>query len=216
MKKWHDHKWPSFCYDPPEWYDFLRKIKAKGNKSIVNFYLEPERHYHNIDHILNCIEEFRDISSLKEHPNEVEMAIWYHDTIYNVRRTDNEEKSAQLAYETSINIGMSEEFAKRTHDLILQTKHSSIPKDIDAKILLDVDLSILGQSEEDFNDYNDNIKKEYRWAIKEFGENFYNKRRKEIMQGFLNRESIYFTDYFRDKYEKQAKNNIERLINELR
>jgi len=41
-------------------------------------------------------------------------------------------------------------------------------------------------------------------------------QRAEILQGFLGRARIFATDWFRDKYEQQARRNLQASISKLR
>ena len=46
-------------------------------------------------------------------------------------------------------------------------------------------------------------------------ENIYKRERCEILQMFLDRDPIYYTEYFRNKYEQPARINLQREINSL-
>lgn len=130
-----------------------KKGRQELNK-LITLYSESHRHYHNLNHIIECIKDFESTTYLAEHPNEVEMAIWYHDSIYSTQfNPRNEEESAKFAYITAQSINLPEAFANRVENLILETKHNKSPKDIDSKVLVDIDLAILGKSEEEFNLY---------------------------------------------------------------
>ena len=77
--------------------------------------------------------------------------------------------------------------------------------------MLDIDLAILGQEQDIFKEYEDNIRKEYIYVPKEI----FNPKRSEILQSFLDRKSIYLTDYFKDKYEEIARDNLKKSIKDL-
>ena len=104
--------------------------------------------------------------------------------------------------------------ADRVADLVLATKHTASEKAearADARLIVDVDLSILGRSPERFDRYERQIRQEYRfvpWFL-------YRKRRAEILRSFLDRPAIFWTRPFRDRYEDQARANIERSLAKL-
>jgi predicted metal-dependent HD superfamily phosphohydrolase len=187
------------------------RINAQGNaedefNKLISIYSKPQRFYHNMEnHINNCLIEFDSVKELAQKPDILELGIWYHDAIHN-----DEEKSAQLAYDVCVNAQLLDDanFAK---DLILFTKHDSIPKAIDLKLIMDIDLSILGKNADEFNEYEKNIRKEYSW-VPEFK---FREERIKILQRFLYKESIYLTDFFRGKYESKARENLQKSINDL-
>ena len=55
-----------------------------------------------------------------------------------------------------------------------------------------------------------NIRKEYSWVDEET----FSERRTEILDRFLKRKNIYSTDFFRDKYEEQAQENLGANVEE--
>jgi predicted metal-dependent HD superfamily phosphohydrolase len=59
-------------------------------------YAEPPRHYHTFAHVVQVAETSRGVSHWR-HPKEVFVAIVFHDAIYEVTRSDNEVRSAEVA-----------------------------------------------------------------------------------------------------------------------
>lgn len=193
------------------------RIGAKGTPKeefvkLVSMYSEPQRFYHNMNHVKNCLVELDSARSLISQPDLVELAIWYHDAIYDTRTKENEERSAQLAYDVCASAEFPETFSKGVKDLILATKHDVIPDEIDGKFLVDIDLSILGKPRQEFDEYEKNIRREYSWVP----EDKYREGRSAILKMFLDRESIYLTYFFINKYEVQARENIAYSMKKLR
>jgi predicted metal-dependent HD superfamily phosphohydrolase len=60
-------------------------------------YSAPDRHYHGLHHIEDCLEKFDVCRQEAERPAEIEMAIFFHDAIYDTHAADNELKSAEWA-----------------------------------------------------------------------------------------------------------------------
>jgi len=175
-------------------------------------YSEMERFYHNLNHIAHCLQEFDEVRHLCQKSDELEMAIWFHDIIYDTHSKCNEENSALYTVDLLKEHGLPVSFWENVISLIIATKHHEAPEEIDEQIIVDIDLSILGQPEEAFLVYEKQIRLEYYWvADKEFAD-----KRAEILQSFLDRKYIYFTDFFRQKYETQARKNLEESLHRLK
>ena len=203
-------------YHEERFTDLWNRIKAQSSaknefSKLKIMYSQSHRFYHNMEHVEDCLSEFDSVKQLSQQPDLVEFAIWYHDIIYDTKAKDNEEQSAKLAYTTCLNAELSDKLANRIKNLISATKHNVIPRKVDEKLLVDIDLSILGKSEEKFDAYEWKIRQEYSWVP----EDQFKKGRIELLQNFLERSSIYSTDFFREKFEFQARVNLEKAIKKL-
>lgn len=202
-----DNRWHSLvtrlCGNPPGTDVFAQLVSAYG---------EPHRHYHNLSHIEHCLREFDEAAGLAEFPDEVELAIWLHDVVYDPKASDNEEKSALWALEILTRSGCADPVRVRVRDLILATRHKEPPASADAALLVDIDLSILGQSPEAYDTYETSIRAEYSWVP----ETIYVAGRARILAGFLDRPCLYFTEPFETKYGPRARLNLMRAVSLLR
>lgn len=194
------------------WVSLWERVEASGSpippfQKLVGLYSSSNRFYHTLNHIDHCLDDFEEIKLLPHHSNEVELAIWFHDAIYDTRERDNEEKSALLARKVLKAAKLPKVMIERIEKLILVTK-THLPNDLDEKVLVDIDLAILGTQRIDFEVYDLAIRAEYAWVSDEL----YKKGRKKVLKGFYDRDRIYSTDYFWFKYEKQAKGNLSRAL----
>jgi predicted metal-dependent HD superfamily phosphohydrolase len=178
---------------------------------LKQLYGEPARTYHNLAHVLDCLQQFDQVAHLCQRPAEVELAIWFHDAIYDPQRGDNEERSAGWALQTLIMAGVDPTVCQRVYDLVLATKHLTVPAEPDAQLLADIDLSIFGRQPAEFDRYETAIRQEYRWME----EPLFRSRRAAILQRFLDREQIYQTEHFFRAYEAQARLNLARSLANL-
>jgi predicted metal-dependent HD superfamily phosphohydrolase len=137
--------------------------------------------------------------------------LWFHDAIYNVKRRDNEKKSADWARASASAAGTPAEACNRVHALVMATRHKAVPRGTDAEILVDVDLSILGAAPERFDQYERQVRKEYDW-VPDF---LYRRERKAFLKEFLARPQIFSSAHFRGRYEQQARLNLERSLKQL-
>jgi predicted metal-dependent HD superfamily phosphohydrolase len=142
----------------------------------------------------------------------VQLAIWFHDVIYDPRGKDNEVKSAEYAQRALQELGLPERVVNRVSDLILKTvSHVSEREDGDALILLDADLAPLGADEEVFARQSKALRQEFSWIPEEE----YRASRVRILNSFLSRERIYQTEWMYQARERQARNNLSQAIAEL-
>ena len=185
---------------PTGWYERLQGA-----------YGEAQRHYHTQQHISECLAEFDQARDLARNSVAIELAIWFHDVVYDPKAGDNEEKSAALANLCLAEAGSNTALAAVVTNLIIATKTHAAEADPDAGLMVDVDLSIFGQRKERFFEYEEQIRREYAWVP----EPVFNSKRVEILRGFLHRKNIYWTEWFRTRYEQQARENLQRSIAKL-
>lgn len=171
-------------------------------------YAEPHRHYHTQQHLGECLAAFERVRDLAAHPGEVELALWFHDAIYEVTRHDNEEQSAHWALRELQAAGAMEDATQRVYQLVMATRHTAAPSAGDEQLLVDIDLSILGAAPARFAQYEAQIREEYafvpRWLFR--------RKRKAILQTFLDRPRIYSTDTFHAQLEQAARANLAAAI----
>ena len=178
---------------------------------LVACYSEKHRYYHTLQHLRECFELFDGARDMARHPAEIGLALWFHDAIYDVRRHDNEARSADMAAASIMASGLGEDVAGRVHMLIMATCHDQPPSDTDAQLLTDVDLAILGADAKRFDESDKQIHAEYaHLAWNDFREG-----RKRVLNSFLDRPRLYSTDRFYAAYEMQARANLHRSLSKL-
>ena len=201
--------------DLARWTTTWRGLEGRADpelyEQLVARYSERGRHYHALAHLDECFERLDEFPESVDHLHEIELAIWFHDAVYDAHRSDNEKRSAAWLRREALRLGVAADAVERIHALILATKHDAAATTRDAQLIVDVDLSILGAPPERFDEYEQQVRREYAWVP---GFLFRRKRRK-ILGGFLARPSIFSTDYFRAKYEAAARDNLRRSIGAL-
>jgi predicted metal-dependent HD superfamily phosphohydrolase len=178
---------------------------------LVERYAEPHRRYHTLRHLNECIDWFEGASHLAQRPAEVEAALWFHDAIYDLGQTGNEEQSARWARAALSSAGVPDDAAARVEKLVLTTKHTASPVSQDGQLLGDIDLSILGAAEPRFTEYEVQIRDEYSFV----DEPLFRRRRRALLQAFLDRPFIYCTAHFRSALEARARFNLANAIGKL-
>lgn len=191
-------------------------------------YTQKSRAYHNLRHIKMCLDElngfrewYNDYWDWNASFDDVEFALWGHDFVYDSKRSDNEEQSAKIFSERLrvlignkdmldeicklIKVGTDHGIANRMHSRAERVD----PDRID--LIRDIDLTILGQRKRIYGNYERGIRQEYIHVP----DDVFRKKRAEILRKFLNCPRIFTASYFYDKYEEQARANLERSIARL-
>lgn len=182
---------------------------------LVAAYSSDGRFYHTLKHIEQVLEKIEEIEiqmqpiQLRSHKINfaaIQFAAWFHDVIYNPQLKDNEEKSAAFAGSILTQFNLPINIINFVKSLILKTKnHQSLTADLHSQILLDADLAILGASELEYQAYAQEIRQEYSWLT----EQVYCLGRRQVLQGFLKRQRIYYTQQIFLNLELKARLNIE-------
>jgi predicted metal-dependent HD superfamily phosphohydrolase len=194
----------------------LRRLGVTGSArsvfaQLARAYAEPSRAYHNTKHVRDCLSQLDLSHELARRPDEVEAALWFHDVVYLPGAADNEDRSARLAEATLTAGGAPLETGRRVAELVLATRHLTVPSEPDSQLVCDIDLSILGREPAVFDCFERAIRQEYA----HIPEPAYRHERAAVVAGFLRRESLYQTEYFRDRFEQQARANLKRLLQDL-
>ena len=192
------HSWGALGLTPPA--DLQQRLLAA--------YAQPQRHYHTQQHLTECLTHFDAVWQQAQRPGEVAMALWFHDAIYDIKAQDNELRSAQWAVQALKDCGATDDTCQRVHALIMATRHTEphteASIEADAKLLVDIDLAILGVSPARFAEYDAQVAAEYAWVPRLV----YRFKRKQVLQSFLQRDAIYATPHFHQLLEAQARRNL--------
>ena len=186
-------------------------------QDIAARYNKPQRAYHTLKHIQQLFEQLDQIKDKLYEPHIIALALYYHDVIYDPRRSDNELKSAEDAVE-ALKDYLSAEQCQHIYALIMMTANHQIDKLADedkisdAAYLLDMDLSILGAPWSEYRQYTQAVRQEYVHVIKEN----YRVERIAVLEKLLTHPTLYLTAYYQARLEGQARENIKYEISLLR
>lgn len=180
-------------------------------EEVMGRYGEPQRRYHTARHLEECFAELDAVRGDAERPAEVELALWFHDAIYEPRRNDNEERSAEWARGVLARAGVGSEVGDRVAALIMATRHAATPVGADAGVLVDVDLAILGAPAARFDEYERDVREEYSWVP----DLVFRRERRKILQRMLARPRLFSTSRLYELYEQRARANLARSVRRL-
>lgn len=181
--------------------------------ALVRHYSEPHRAYHNLSHIMALLRHAEAERAHINRPQVVELAIWFHDVVYDTRASDNEQRSAAWARNALHAMRVDGHLLAPVEQCVLATQRHEVtsPQVADLPLFLDLDLAILGAHEEIYHRYSQVIRAEYHW-VPEAG---YRAARAEMLRRFLDRPALFQTPAMAVKFEARARHNIEWELQEL-
>lgn len=129
--------------------------------ALMQRYAEPDCYYRTMQHLDECFANFDVVRDEATHPAEIELELWFHDAIYDVKGHDSELQSAHWAQSMLLSAGGTTTVAERVHALVMVTRHNALPASFDEQILVDVDPSILAARPARFAEYETQVRAEY-------------------------------------------------------
>jgi predicted metal-dependent HD superfamily phosphohydrolase len=179
---------------------------------LIDAYNEEQRVYHTQYHIEDCLTLFDEIKSQLEYADSVELAIWFHDAVYQINSRENEELSADLFMNMSDSI-LRPATRHQVYQHIIATLHNgSEMLEHDSRYMVDIDLSSFGLPWDRFIQNSHEVRQEMSHIP---DEEFYPKQC-AFQQSLLKHGRFYQTDYFFKHYEQNALNNIADYFVQLR
>ena len=194
------------------WHDLMTRLGLEEAQqtfeSLEAAYSENHRYYHTEVHVDACLELLDSVKASVAGFDDAEIAIWFHDAIYRVGSATNEADSADWAEEFMTESKLDASRIERVREIILATAHGDEPKSDEARLVVDIDLAILGAGEDVYDEYSSGIRSEHRTVPEEV----FVRERGRVLKPFLDRPRIYLTQHFHDMFEEQARRNLRREI----
>ncbi|UTW56703.1 hypothetical protein [Kordiimonas sp. SCSIO 12610] len=175
---------------------------------LFDAYSSPSRHYHGLRHIEAMLE---DLERAKQLTTNNFLATWFHDAVYIAGAPDNEKKSADWAADSMAALDIHIADIKIVHKRILATKEHKPLGDLESDSFLDADMTILGTPPDVYARYASNVRKEFAFVPDEM----FAKGRSDFIRTTLNTPRIYYTHHFYDRYEAQARKNLQAELTRL-
>lgn len=172
---------------------------------LMTAYQSPSRHYHTLQHIETLLQRLAG-TELQDR-SVVELAVWYHDAVYNALRSDNEARSAAEALAFLQGSLLEPARQQRVAYLIERTADHTQPlppDDTDLLYFLDADLSILGASSEVYAAYARQIRREYRRVPNLL----YRPGRRKVLEKMLSAPALFRTPTMHAELDAAARRNL--------
>jgi predicted metal-dependent HD superfamily phosphohydrolase len=169
----------------------------------------PHRRYHTLGHIHDCLRRLDKVAPLLRDSDAVELGLWFHDAIYEMDCGANEQHSAELFEELAQ--GADPAFRRRVSGLIMATRHIGGERDHDRRYIVDIDLAGFGAPWDEFMRKGELLREESPTKT----DAQYHSAQVSFLQRLQRRRHFFATQYFRDRYETQARANLRRLLEDL-
>ncbi|XP_033215175.1 uncharacterized protein LOC117171724 [Belonocnema kinseyi] len=178
-------------------------------------YSEEKRTYHNLESLCEKLDHFHEIKESVKNPQALLLAVFFQNFEYDPKALDGENKNLEhfIAFADDVGIPAEGELREETCCLLrAAATHSTEAHKIggafggeDAHYLLDLDMAVLGAAPEKYADYRERIRGEYSFL----SEPMYTALRLKVLQNFVQIPNIFATKEFREKFEEQARQNIQ-------
>jgi predicted metal-dependent HD superfamily phosphohydrolase len=182
---------------------------------------EPHRRYHDKRHLERVLATLRQLAAeeggeTSQGPVDLNdlaaLAAWYHDAVYQPRRSDNEERSAALVRRQLVQLDVSATIVGEATRLVLLTKsHEPAPHDRAGALLCDADLAILAMPADVYDAYSAAIRTEYSHVP----ERDFRAARAAVLTRLAARPHLFHTGHGRAVWEQAARANIARELQGL-
>lgn len=179
----------------------------RAHATLIAAWNAPHRRYHGASHLRDCLVELDGVRGVARRPAEVELALWFHDAVYDPRATDNEARSADLA--RTMLVGPTDAVDRIAAMVNATATHE--PETPDAALLCDIDLAVLGAEPAAFDAYEVAVRAEYDWVA----DADWRAGRTRVLRRFLERPRLYHTPQMATRYADAARANLERALARL-
>lgn len=179
-------------------------------QALLDRYAEPGRHYHTINHVNHCLGQARLMAGLLPDVAALNLAIWFHDCVYDPMGRDNEARSAELFRELAAPV-MASPLVDDVERLVLVTRAGQAPRQADESYMVDIDLSSFGLPWEAF--LADSL--DVRAERPHLTDGQYAVQQSRFLNSLLQRDAVFATDFFRERYEDVARANISRYLESI-
>jgi predicted metal-dependent HD superfamily phosphohydrolase len=171
-------------------------------------YTASGRHYHSLRHVGVLLNAVQQAAASVQDMAVVQLAVWFHDAVYNSLRDDNEARSAELALKFLAETTLPPDRQQRVAFLIERTKDHTRPQppnDTDLHLFLDADLGILGVPEAAYWEYARQVRQEYRLVP----DILYRRGRRKVLEKLLTTPVLYQTEAYRTRLDAAARRNLQ-------
>lgn len=190
---------------------WARNLNPQSAASVYDLlttsYAHSLRHYHDGQHIVDCLRWLDLYRDQLEDPDAVELAIWFHDACYSPDPVGHEARAA-LLFRQLAGGSLDSERLEHICSMILQTTHQQPPDDSEQALMLDIDLGSFARPWPAY--LRDTAR--CRAEMRQLDDSNYCYGQMRFLKKLLDREQIFYHARFRADHETDARNNVTRLL----
>lgn len=174
---------------------------------LIERWSEPHRRYHDVRHLEACLAALDEVAPSDLAADDalaVRLAVWFHDAVYRGRAGDDERASAALA-ERVLTSRVARPVVDEVVRLVLLTiEHRCSPDDRTGALLIDADLSVLGQNRGRYHVYLRDVREEYAAVSDED----FRRGRLAVVEALLALDPLFQTEAARSRWSDRARTNL--------
>jgi len=199
------------------WLQTAAAVGARGDVAGAGAVLlirwsEPHRRYHDVAHLDEVLRRVDELAAVAVEVDLVRLGAWFHDAVYDPTTTDNEARSALLAYKVLTGLRVDDAVVSEVARLVtLTTAHAPEPDDQNGAVLCDADLAVLAGDVAGYGHYTDAVRAEYS----HLDDVTFTAGRARILRSLLDRPAIFGTEHGRTRWESPARANVRRELESL-
>lgn len=174
-------------------------------RDLLKRWQEPHRHYHDVRHLAQLLTSLAALSGGTP-PRPVALAAWFHDAVHDGIAGDDERASAALARSSLEAAELpSDEVDEVVRLVLLTIDHDPDPGDNAGILLVDGDLSVLGQPPGRYHYYSRGVRLEYP----QLNDRMFASGRIRALEELESRQQLFGSSAGRGLWEAQARGNLD-------
>lgn len=188
---------------------------GKHFDELVRSYSGADRKYHDLFHVQSVVEKCREMAEeagWDEQWSELDAALWFHDVVYDAKRSDNEAESARVAAAAFKELGLPAERIERIARMIRATRHNGTAETEMERTACDIDLLSLATPEATFRRNTGLIREEY----KHLNDEEFRRGRAAFLEKMLGKGRTFYSEAFEEEYGLAASRNLRSAVERLR
>ncbi|MGH8829433.1 MAG: HD domain-containing protein [Jiangellaceae bacterium] len=176
-----------------------------AGRDLLARWSQPHRHYHAVAHLRAVLDAIDELITEAHDADNVRLAAWFHDAVYDGRPGDDERASADLARDVLGRLGLAPARVEEIARLVLLTAdHDPAPGDPSGAVLCDADLAVLGGSPEDYAAYAAAVRSDYA----HIDDAVFRTGRVAVLEALLAADPLFRTQVGRARWEATARRNL--------